>query len=65
MAFETLEDSFKAMRDSALHSGGEFSFENLVYKELRNEGYFDKIKKFRLQRTDKKLSLYLGKRRKL
>ena len=37
--------------------GGEFSFENLVFKELRNRGYLDKINKYEQGLKDKALSL--------
>ncbi len=61
-AFKNLEDSLVAMRDSALHTGGEFAFENLVYKELRNEGYLDRVRKFISKRRDRDLSLFLKDR---
>ena len=31
------------MRDSAIQKAGEFSVENLVFKELRNRGILDKM----------------------
>jgi hypothetical protein len=45
------------MRNAAISKGGEFSFENLVYKELRNQGYLDKLSVYAKTRQDKKLSL--------
>jgi len=34
---------FKSMRQAAIDHGGEFSLENLIFKELRNRGYLDKF----------------------
>jgi predicted nucleotidyltransferase len=45
-AFESLKTKFREMRASALKQGGEFSVENLVFKELRNLGYLDKVSKY-------------------
>ena len=42
-SFDDLKLRIKAMRSSGLHNGGEFSVENLIFKELRNEGYLDRI----------------------
>ena len=43
--FEALRDKLRIMRNVALshQGGGEFSIENLIFKELRNEGYLDKM----------------------
>lgn len=62
-AFERLKDKFKNMRKSAISKGGEFGFENLVFKELRNRGYLDKVNDFLHQRTDKRFSLFLRKKK--
>ena len=40
-----------------LAQAGEFSFENLVYKELRNRGYFDKMNSYEKKMKDQDLSL--------
>lgn len=56
-AFEKLKEKFKDMRASALKSGGEFSVENLVFKELRNTGYLDKITDYIHSKQDERLSL--------
>lgn len=56
-AFKDLRTRLKDMRSAAIAQGGEFSFENLVFKELRNRGYLDRINKHVKQLTDKELSL--------
>jgi hypothetical protein len=45
------------MRSAGLKKSGEFSVENLVFKELRNLGYFDKINDYVKQKQDERLSL--------
>ena len=53
---QTLESLLKKLRDmrnSALDRGGEFAFENLVFKELRNKGYIDKLADHILKLQDK------------
>lgn len=52
-----LRKKLKDMRGSAIATGGEFSFENLVFKELRNRGYLDKVNKYMKKLKDKELSL--------
>ena len=47
----------KTMRDSAIQKAGEFSVENLVFKELRNRGILDKMSNHIRDLEDKKLSL--------
>lgn len=57
---QTLESLLKKLRDmrnSALDRGGEFAFENLVFKELRNKGYIDKLADHILKLQDKSLTL--------
>lgn len=54
---ESLKDRLKNMRSSGLAKGGEFSIENLAFKELRNKGYIDKLSKYSMKVTDEKLSL--------
>ena len=56
-AFEGLKVKFRDMRAAALKSGGEFSVENLVFKELRNLGYLDKVSEYLRSRQDERLSL--------
>ena len=42
-SFEKLKEKLREMRASAIQRGGEFAVENLVFKELRNRGYLDKL----------------------
>lgn len=52
-----LKDKIQKMRASAIEQGGEFSFENLVFKSLRNKGYIDRLNKYMMNYLDKDLSL--------
>jgi hypothetical protein len=54
---QLLKDKLRAMRGAAIQAGGEFSFENLVFKELRNRGYLDKLSNYLQTNKDKQLSL--------
>jgi hypothetical protein len=56
-AFTDLKSKIYNMRGTGIASGGEFSFENLVFKELRNRGYLDKIAKYEKTKKDQQLSL--------
>jgi hypothetical protein len=56
-AFKVLKNKFKEMRSEALKSSGEFSEGNLIFKELRNQGYLDKMNKYIQSRSDEQLSL--------
>lgn len=51
------KNKLKDMRSSAIQRGGEYSLENLVFKELRNKGYLEKLNKFEKSRQDENLSL--------
>lgn len=55
--FKHLKDKIKNMRSSGIQKGGEFSLENLIFKELRNRGYLDKISKYEKSKQDQQLSL--------
>jgi hypothetical protein len=44
-------------RNSSLDKFGEYGFENLVFKELRNSGYIDKVRKAVVELKAQKLSL--------
>lgn len=55
--FETLKHKIKDMRKAALASGDEFSFENLVFKSLRNSGVLDRMNAYIASLKDKELSL--------
>ena len=52
-----LTDKLRQMRRAGLESGGEFSVENLAYKQLRNQGYIDRLYKTAIERQDRALSL--------
>ena len=52
-----LKSKIAEMRASAIAKGGEFSFENLVFKELRNRGYLDKMNNYEKSLKDQQLSL--------
>ena len=56
-AFKNLKEKFREMRGAAIKKGGEFSFENLVFKELRNHGYLDKMSDYTKSVQDQALSL--------
>lgn len=52
-----VRQKLKKFRQSGLQSGGEYSYENLVFKLLRRNGVIDKLMKLKKQVIDKKLSL--------
>jgi hypothetical protein len=54
---DKVKDKIRGMRGAAIEKGGEFSFENLVFKELRNLGYLDKMDEYEKEMKDKDLSL--------
>lgn len=54
---EKLKDKIRTMRGAAIQKGGEYSFENLVFKELRNRGLVDRLSNYIKSKQDKKLSL--------
>jgi predicted nucleotidyltransferase len=51
-----LEDIYDKLRKKGI-SKGEYSIENLAFKELRNKGYLDQLKDFRNDLVSKRLSL--------
>lgn len=55
--FKKLKEKLRDMRSSAIRKGGEFSIENLVFKELRNNGYLEKISTYIKKIEDTSLSL--------
>lgn len=57
IAIKEIKNKIRNMRGAAIAKGGEFSFENLVFKELRNTGYLDKINKYEQLLKNKSLSL--------
>lgn len=52
-----LQKQIRNMRASAIQQGGEFALENLVFKELRNRGYLDKLSNHIRHLEDTNLSL--------
>jgi hypothetical protein len=56
-AFKLLKDKLKTLRGIAIAQGGEFGFENLVFKELRNRQYIDKMDKYEQNLRDEALTL--------
>ena len=56
-AFKNLKQKLRGMRASAIEKGGESAPENLVFKELRNRGYLDKMTQHLRKLEDRDLSL--------
>jgi len=54
---EKLRGKIKEFRQCGLETGGEYSYENLVFKLLRRNGYIEKLLKLKTSITDKKLSI--------
>jgi hypothetical protein len=54
---QELKDQIKAMRGQSISAKGEFGEGNLIFKELRNLGYLDKMNDYIELNRDKKLSL--------
>lgn len=54
---DELRDKIRKFRQCGLDKGGEYSYENLVFKLLRRNGYIEKLINFKHQNTDKNLSL--------
>ena len=50
-------DKLRKYRTCGLEKEGEFSYENLVFKYLRRNGYIAKLENFKNKIVDKKLSL--------
>tara|TARA_B100000003_G_scaffold160295_1_gene145992 strand:+ start:276 stop:1007 length:732 start_codon:yes stop_codon:yes gene_type:complete len=46
-----------AIRNESLDKYGEYGFDNMVYKELRNSGHIDKVRKALVELKSKSLSL--------
>ena len=51
-----LEDIYEKLRKKGI-AKGEYSVENLTFKELRNKGYLDQLKDYRNELVSKRLSL--------
>ncbi|CAB5220868.1 hypothetical protein UFOVP247_49 [uncultured Caudovirales phage] len=54
---DTVKKKIWTMRGDSIAKAGEFAFGNLIFKELRNMGYLDKIADYQKSRKDKALSL--------
>lgn len=54
---DDLRAKLKKFRQSGLETGGEFSYENLVFKLLRRNGYIGKLLNLKRDIIDKKLSV--------
>ena len=54
---EKIKDRLKDYRSAGLEREGEYSYENLVFKFLRRNGYIAKLENFKNEFVDKKLSL--------
>jgi predicted nucleotidyltransferase len=52
-----IKDKIKKYRSSGLKKEGEYSYENLVFKYLRRNGYLDRLFEFEKKLTDRELSL--------
>ena len=56
-SFKKLKKKFAEMRKAGIKKAGEFSQENLIFKELRNKGYLDRMNQYIKSKQDEKLSL--------
>lgn len=53
----TIKNKIHQMRSNGLDDSGEFSPENLLFKELRNRGVLENISQYLIQKTDDMISL--------
>ena len=56
-AFKNIKNRLKSHNLAPIEKGGESAPENLVFKELRNRGYLDKMSKYLRNLEDEDLSL--------
>lgn len=54
---DNLIDKIREMRKSGLEKTGEFSIENLVFKTLRNTGYLEKLRDYKIKAKSEDLSI--------
>lgn len=54
---DLVKEKIKKFRSSGLEKGGEYSYENLVFKFLRRNGYIEKLFNFKNELIDKTLSI--------
>jgi len=57
-AFDTIKEKIKNMRAIGIQKFGEFAWDNMVFKELRNAGVLDKMSKYIRDKKDSEISLY-------
>jgi hypothetical protein len=55
--FNDLKKKIADMRAASISKNGEFGQDNLIFKELRNRGYLDKMSKYETSIKDQELSL--------
>jgi len=56
-SLDMIKQKIRKMRGDSISKSGEFAFGNLVFKELRNQGYLDKMDMYQKSNQDKALSL--------
>ena len=54
---DSVKDKIKKFRSGGLEKGGEYSYENLVFKFLRRNGYIQKLFDNKNDLIDKNLSI--------
>jgi hypothetical protein len=54
---KSFKETLKDMRSNSIENEGEFGQGNLIFKELRNLGYLEKINQYIRSKQDKRLSL--------
>lgn len=54
---QNIMDDIYALRQSGLNNGGELSFENIIFKQLRSDGYIQLLRDYISANFDKSLSL--------
>lgn len=57
---EKLKEKVRRFRKCGLETGGEYSVENLAFKELRNSGYLEKINLIKKDDEQKELSSFIN-----
>lgn len=55
---QRIKTKIRNMRSSGIHKAGELAIENLLFKELRNSGYINKLNDYLIAMQDKNLSVY-------
>lgn len=61
-ALKNYSEKIRRMRSAAVRKAGEFSIENLVFKELRNQGWIDKFSDYIKSTETKTFSLKRGEK---